>query len=237
MTPCDTRETMGGSHAREKVFKELGLEAEDRAAWEVSGLPEEEFEGWVIDRVARRPSGNRARTVYGADDVHDFARRAILDALTLAPDDSLLDVGCGGGLLLRDALALGAMATGVDHSEEMVRLAWERAPGSTVWLAGADRLPFPNVSFTAVSMSVVFFFLDTPVAVLREARRVLAVGGRIAVYTAAPELQGTPAAPEPVASHGNFYRDEQLLDLAREAELTNPQVINDGGGQLLTARV
>lgn len=34
--------------------------------------------------------------------IHNFARRAILDALTLAPADRLLDVGCGGGLLLRD---------------------------------------------------------------------------------------------------------------------------------------
>jgi hypothetical protein len=32
--------------------------------------------------------------------IHDFARRAILDAL--APADRLLDVGCGGGLLVRD---------------------------------------------------------------------------------------------------------------------------------------
>ena len=43
--------------------------------------------------------------MYGADDVHEFARRAILDALALGPGDHVLDVGCGGGLLLRDALA------------------------------------------------------------------------------------------------------------------------------------
>lgn len=109
--------------------------------------------------------------IYGADDIHDFARRAILGALALGPADRLLEIGCGGGLLLREALATGAAATGIDHSEEMVVLATERAPGATVLQAEAARLPFPDASFTAVAMSVVFFFLSDPVAVLRECRR------------------------------------------------------------------
>ena len=62
---------------------------------------------WLLDRVARRPAGARARAVYGAEDVHDFARRAILEALALGPGDRLLEVGCGGGLLLRDAARHG----------------------------------------------------------------------------------------------------------------------------------
>lgn len=109
------------------MLEDFGLGDEDQAAWERSGLPPEAFEDWLTDRVARRPAGDRARGVYGAEDVHDFARRAILDALALGPGDRLLEIGCGGGLLLRDALASGADATGLDHSEEMVRLARERS--------------------------------------------------------------------------------------------------------------
>ena len=83
--------------------------------------------------------------MYGADDVHDFARRAILEALALGPDDRLLEVGCGGGLLLRDAPATGARVTGIDHSDEMVALARDRTTGAEVILAGAraDRRPRP----------------------------------------------------------------------------------------------
>jgi len=220
-----------------EVLTNLGLEHEDLVAWQQSGLGSDAFEDWVTDRVARRPEGRRAREVYGADDVHDFARRAILEALTLRRDDHLLDVGCGGGLLLRDALGTGASATGIDHSADMVSLARQRAPAATVQQASAQRMPFSDSSFTAVAMSVVFFFLPDPVAVLRECDRVLVREGRLAIYTTAPELRGTPAAPEPIASRGHFYTDDALVQLARRAGLTRAQVVNDYGGQLLTARV
>ena len=214
----------------------FGLGDEDLAAWRESGLPDEALVEWLVDRVARRPTGSRARQVYGADDVHDFARRAILDALALGPADHLLEVGCGGGLLLRDALVTGASVTGLDHSEEMVVLARERAPGADVVLAKAERLPFADGAFSAIAMSVVFFFPDDPVGVLRECRRVLRRGGHVAVYTTGPELRGTPAAPEPIASKGHFYRDHELAELARRAQLREVSVRNERGGQLLTAR-
>lgn len=219
-----------------KAMRDFGLGDDDLQAWRQSGLSAQAFEGWLIDRVARRPAGRRARETYGADDIHDFARRAILDALALGRGDRLLEIGCGGGLLLRDALVRGAVATGIDHSEEMASLArGERAPGAEVVHASAERLPFEEAAFTAVAMSIVFFFLPDRVIVLRECRRVLGPGGRVAVYTTSPRLRGTPAAPEPLASHAYFYEDEELATLARDAGLANVTVADDSGGQLLTA--
>lgn len=87
-----------------------------------------------------------------------------------------------------------------------------------------------------MALSIVFFFLDYPVAVLHECVRVLAADGRLAVYTTGPSLRGTPAAPEPVASQGHFYDDEQLASLALEAGLTHITVTEDEGAQLLSAR-
>jgi SAM-dependent methyltransferase len=219
----------------DESMRRFGLEEEDIAAWRLSDRGEDEFVDWLTDRVARRPEGARARRVYGAEDIHDFARRAILAALALGPRDSLLDVGCGGGLLLRDAAATGARATGLDHSEEMVELARERAPQAVVVLGPAERLPFSHASFTAVSLSIVFFFLDDPVAVLEECRRVLRADGRIALFTTAPELRGTPAAPEPLASRGHFYGDDELAELGRRAGLREVAVRNERGGQLMRA--
>jgi SAM-dependent methyltransferase len=219
----------------EETIARFGLGDDDLAAWEESGLAVDAFVDWLTDRVARRPAGARARTVYGAEEIHDFARRAILSALALGPDDRLLEVGCGGGLLLRDASASGAAVTGLDHSAEMVALARERAPGVQVVLGSAERLPFADDSFTAIAMSVVFLFCPDPAAVLGECRRVLSPGGRVALYTTAPELRGTQAAPEPLASRGHFHADQELAELARHAGLASVAVVNENGGQLLTA--
>jgi SAM-dependent methyltransferase len=234
----------------EDRLRALGLETADVDAWNAAGLPDHRLDDWITDRVARKPSGERAKSIYGAENVHDFARRAILGALSLRRGDRLLDVGCGGGLLLRDAMALNAGATGLDHSPEMVELARLRAPAATVVEGSADHLPFADGMFTAVSMSVVFFFLGDPIRALEESRRVLAPGGRIAIYTIAPELRGTPAAPEPIASRGHSYSDDQLRNLARRAGFDEVTVRRGGdgaavddsdgkedGGQLLTARV
>src|SRR3954463_7548550 len=126
-------------------FDRFGLGDEERAASAAGAAAD--VPQWLLDRVARRPTGARARAVYGAEDVHDFARRAILEALALGPEDRLLEIGCGGGLLLRDALATGASAVGLDHSEDMVRLA--AAHGAEVVLGSAHARPVRGRWFPA----------------------------------------------------------------------------------------
>ena len=219
----------------EAALRAVGLGDEDLTVWRATELPDDAFDDWLTDRVARRPSGLRARQVYGSENVHDFARRAILKALALGANSHVLEIGCGGGLFLRDALATGARATGLDHSDEMVELAREAAPNAGLVVGRAENLPFAEAQFTAVAMSIVFMFLDEPIRVLRECRRAMRSGGALAAYTSAPELRGTPAAPEPIASLGHFYEDEELAALARTSGLRNSTVQRDGGAQLLTA--
>ena len=191
----------------------------------------------MTDRIARRPRGRRARATYGADDAHSFAWEPVLAALALGPGDSLLDVGCGGGVFLRRALQTGCSATGVDHSREMVRLA-RKTSGVPIVLAEAERLPFANGEFTAVSSLVAFFFFPEPVQVLRELRRVLdPERGRLAIFTTSPEAKGTPAAPYPLATRGHFYSDEELAQLPLEAGFSQSRVSRtDEWAQLLVAQ-
>jgi ubiquinone/menaquinone biosynthesis C-methylase UbiE len=192
----------------------------------------------MTDRVARRPHGRQARKVYGADDAHSFAWEPVLEALRLTPDDLLLDVGCGGGVFLRRALETGCHAVGIDHSRDMVELARKTTGGAARIVHGpAERLPFSDGEFTAISCLVAFFFFDDPVVVLREFRRVLNRDrGRVAIFTTPPELKGTPAAPYPLATRGHFYEDSELAELPRAAGFQESRVSRAGSGaQLLVA--
>jgi SAM-dependent methyltransferase len=193
----------------------------------------------MVDRVARKPHGRAARETYGADDVHSFAWDPVLKALQLTPADSLLDVGCGGGVFLRRALETGCGAVGVDHSQDMVHLARLTTEGrAPIVHASADRLPFERASFTAVSSIVAFLFFPDPVAALQEFRRVVdPERGRIAVFTTPPELKGTPAAPYPLATRGYFYEDDELEAHAAAAGFRDVDVRRvPEGAQLIVAR-
>jgi ubiquinone/menaquinone biosynthesis C-methylase UbiE len=200
--------------------------------------------GWRVDRmtdrVARRPHGRAARRTYGAEDAHSFAWAPVLDALRLTSDDTLLDVGCGGGVFIKRALETGCRAVGIDHSRDMVRLARKtNGDRARIVLGSAEDLPFEDAGFTAISCLVAFLFFPEPVTALREFRRVLErERGRIAVYTTAPELKGTPAAPYPLATRAHFYEDDQLAALAGEAGFAEVAVLrpDSGGAQLLVAR-
>jgi SAM-dependent methyltransferase len=186
---------------------------------------------WLTDRRARRPSGAQARAIYRDPLYHYPNFQVILQELALTPGDYLVEVGCGGGAFLRQALQSGCRAAAVDHSLDMVRLAQEVnheavAQGRLmVHHASADRLPFPDAMFTCAAMTGVLGFLPDPVAALREILRALHTGGRLVVLGSDPQWRGTPAAPEPMASRLRFYADDELGRLAEVAGFDHVQVV------------
>jgi len=213
----------------------IGWFADQVATPFVSRAAPRMYGNWLTDRAARRPSGSVARVGYRDPTHHRPSFGAVLAALQPGAEDVLLDIGCGGGAFLAEALRTGCRAVGVDHSAEMVRVARELnadaiADGRLeVVQADAARLPFDDDAFTCVATMQVFFFLPEPARALSECRRVLRPGGRLAVFTVSEEARGTPAAPEPMASRARFYTDDELVELARgagfpEAAVTRPDL-------------
>ena len=119
----------------------------------------------------------------------------------------------------------------------MVALARAKS-GARVVEGRAEELPFAGGEFTAISCVVAFFFMEDPIRVLSEFRRVLdPASGRIAIFTTPPEAKGTPAAPYPLATRGRFYTDSELEALPLAAGFGQSRVTRtEIGAQLLFAR-
>ena len=96
----------------------------------------------------------------------------------VSPEARLLDVGCGSGWATRllAEYAFNGRVTGIDISDEMIRVAREssRTAANTDYeIASAERLPFPDREFThAFSMESLYYYRNIPKA-LREIHRVL----------------------------------------------------------------
>jgi 2-polyprenyl-3-methyl-5-hydroxy-6-metoxy-1,4-benzoquinol methylase len=112
-------------------------------------------------------------------------RRAWLDFsmmyLTRVQGGRLLEVGCGGGGMLKGLADLGWEVAGVDF--DPVAVAACRNKGLRVELGALEAQLYPRNSFDAVVMSHVIEHVHDPVALLTECRRILAPGGKLSLVT------------------------------------------------------
>ena len=113
---------------------------------------------------------------------------ALLNLAAIAPDDAVLDIGCGTGQTTRDAARLAASGTalGIDLSSRMLEVARSRAEQEGVHNAAfiqgdAQIHPFEPASFdVALSRTGSMFFGDREAAHTNIARS-LRPGGRLAL--------------------------------------------------------
>ncbi len=109
----------------------------------------------------------------------------------------VVDLGCGSGRLAREFAAAGNTVTGVDNSEEQIKLARsgqaavrashgsplqdENGHSPVFILAPMEATGLPDASFDIALLSQSLHHAAKPAAVIREAHRLLAPGGKLLI--------------------------------------------------------
>ncbi len=138
-----------------------------------------------MDKYDSEAAARIDRTYQTPEIVHQRLRT--LAALGLRQGESILDAGCGTGLLLeQEALAVGpnGRAEGLDSSADMLAHAEARCgqlPQVNLQRGSVDTLPFDAESFDALSCTQTLLYVEQLEQALREYHRVLKVGGRLAI--------------------------------------------------------
>lgn len=172
---------------------------------------------------------------------------------SLKPGETVVDLGCGGGLdVLLAAPKVGptGKVIGIDMTPEMIELARKNAARSAggkmpanveFHLATIDRLPLPDASVDCVISNCVINLAPDKRAVFREVARVLKPGGRLAVSDIALKKQLPKAVAEDVMAYVGCIAGAILIaDYEaglRESGFAHVQVIDSGADLNAYAKV
>lgn len=107
----------------------------------------------------------------------------VLKALGYMPGQCLLDLGCASGVLCDCAASRGLISVGLDSSAALLAFARRRTPAARFIRGDMEELPFKAGTFNIVTMMNSLPYAASPLHALREAHRVLAPRGRIAIAT------------------------------------------------------
>jgi SAM-dependent methyltransferase len=142
----------------------------------------------------------------------------VFDRLALHSDDRVLEIGFGGGYLLRrmTGVVTQGFVAGVDVSEAMVAVCERRyrtlvrAGGLELRSAPAESLPYRSGCFSkACTVNSLFYWSDALQA-LREMHRVLEESGRLVVCA----TRKRSIENKRFAAHGiGLYEDEEVREM------------------------
>ncbi len=159
----------------------------------------------ILDQFTRQ-----ATPFSTADTITDAnALRMIVEAAGPGPGDTVLDVACGGGIIVCAFAAEVKHVTGIDMTPAMLdrarQLAAEKGLTNVSWDQGdVGSLPYADGAFDiVVTRFSMHHFLD-PIGVLREMVRVCVPGGRVVVVDMYASENPTKAA--------EWNRAEKLRD-------------------------
>lgn len=153
-------------------------------------------------------------------------------SLSLNPNDTLLDVGCGAGLLTDKLANFVDVTVGTDANSEMIGNASKNSKFIKV-IAMADYLPFPDESFDKIFCHSVFqYFPDYKYAskVIKEMLRVLRSRGKCLIMDVPDiekkELYLKAKVPDTHNLRRLFYKKAWFIDLVSNARIFERKIPN-----------
>jgi ubiquinone/menaquinone biosynthesis C-methylase UbiE len=188
----------------------------DRAKWPV-------LDRVLEDRLSELPPGNRHNLLRYTASLHR-SWRAVLQMLQLPPEWSVLDVGCGYGILGFELAGQAPMRVhGIDIEEDLVEDAGNLAdaledldyfvPGSQVTFEVGDvmDLPVDDGSYDFTVVRELLQFLPDPAAAVDELVRVTTPGGHVCLSDTDDQLYLTYPEPSPALArlHAIFRQAQE----------------------------
>jgi len=110
--------------------------------------------------------------------------KAVLDEIGFQPNNIILDIGCGTGILFKHIKNSAKLLVGLDLSLSLLKrakLQTKQYRNTTIIRADADHTPFKNKTFHTIFAITLIQNVPNPVATLREIKRISKDNGTTAV--------------------------------------------------------
>ena len=149
------------------------------------------------------------------------------------PGESVLDVACGTGALTRaaaEAVGQRGFVAGADISPDMLSLARKLSDNqypAIEWReCDAQSLPFEDEVFDIALCQLGLMFIPDKVAALKEMRRVLKPGGRVAVMVWGA-IDKCPGQMAMAKAWEKFFGVEQAVNFCSMHSMSDPETMRE----------
>ncbi len=134
----------------------------------------------------------------------------------------VLDAGCGSGYPVAQILAGVFQVTGMDFSEEQIRLAKRTVPGPSFICGDITKLPLRDRTFDAVVSyyAIIHISRDEHQELLMGFQRILKRGGQALLCMGAGDLPSDISGYHGVRMFWSHYDSETNLEMMRESRFT-----------------
>ena len=189
--------------------------------------------GWLDNHYKNPETGHH--------DLHAQRIQGIVSSLMLKPDNQVLDVGCGSGVLvpyLLEALSPRGRVFEMDYADEMIlqNQACHKDDRITFICSDVLDMPFDADSLDAVICFACFPHFQHPGKALARMAESLKPSGRLTIahLMSSTELAAHHSSHTPV-SEDRLPSDEKMMQYVRESGLETTTFKDEPGLYLLTA--